>query len=374
MMLAITALDVQAQYLSLQADLDTLSNVTEIDLSVDPAFNLVLADPVQYSDPNLLIGTVSSITSDSNGRVYVADSDQFMIHRFDADGTFLESFGRDGEGPGEFRSLIKLRYRDGTVYALDRNLNRVTAFNTESLDVEATINLSGGAQATGMNARSMPEELFVLPGNRFLLAFSMFASGTNQLYFQPVDIFHPDEGYEGADQLKVPVQQSVMFQNAGSMGVLVPPYGRNGTLYATDDGTIYTNWSENMLIKEYNKNGDYTGAWFDVVEKLPLTRQQLRESYSDRYMEILSDEELPDTWPAIRSFLVDDLNRFWIERYTENLSESEWIIASKEGRQLGRIILPAEDNIHLVHRNSVYIRERDSDGFEIVKRYRLVLE
>ena len=108
MLLAISALDVQAQYLPLQADLDTLSNVTQIDHSVDPAFNLMLADSVHYSDPNLLIGTVSSITSDSNGRVYIADSDQFTIHRFDADGTFLESFGRDGEGPGEFRSLIKL--------------------------------------------------------------------------------------------------------------------------------------------------------------------------------------------------------------------------------------------------------------------------
>ena len=374
MLLAISALDVQAQYLPLQADLDTLSNVTQIDHSVDPAFNLMLADSVHYSDPNLLIGTVSSITSDSNGRVYIADSDQFTIHRFDADGTFLESFGRDGEGPGEFRSLIKLRYRDGIVYVLDRNLNRITAFNTESLDVEATIGLSGESQSTRTNMRPMPEEFFVLPGNRFLLTFLLFSGGTDQLHFQPVDIFHLEEGYEGAAQLKIPVQQSVMFENAGSIGVVTPPYGRNGTLYAISDGTIYTNWSENLLFKEYNNSGDYTGAWFDEVDKLTLTRRQLRESYSDRYMEILRDEELPDTWPAIRSFLVDDQNRFWIERFTENLSESEWIIASKDGRHLGRVTRPAEDTIHLVRNNSVYITENDSDGFEIVKRYRLVLD
>lgn len=366
--------DLKSQDLPLQADLDTLNNISQFDLSAEPVFNLKLTEPIEFSDSNLLIGTISSVTSDSEGRVYIADRDQLTIHQFRADGSYLESFGRDGEGPGEFRSLIKLRYRNGLLYALDRNLNRISAFSTESFEIESTIPLSGGSGSTRTNIRSMPEEFFVLPDNRFLLTFSLFAGDSDQLYFQPVDILHPNDGYEGAEQLKIPVQQSVMFQNSGSVGVVIPVYGRNGTLYATQDGTIYTNWSENLLLKQYDSSGEYIRAWFNDIDKLPLTRQQLRERYSDRYMDILSNEELPDTWPAIRSFLVDNKQRFWIEIFTEEMSESEWIIVSKDSELLGRMKLPADNTIHLVRKNLMYVTESDNDGFEYAKRYRVVFE
>jgi len=373
MLLAISAPDLKAQYLPLQADLDTLSNISQIDLSAESIHSVQFTDPVVFNDPDVIMGSISSVTVDSGGYVYVADNDQLTIHRFREDGSFIESFGRDGEGPGEFRSLIKLRYRDGKVFALDRNQNRITAFSTDSLKDLETISLSAEFQSAGSNLRSMPEDFFVLPGNRFLLAFSLVAGDSEQLYFQPVDIFDPNSGYEGENEIKIPVRQSVIFQNAGAMGFLYPVYGRRSTLYVSRGDSIYSNWSENILFKSYNTRGEYSGAWYDQIEKQPLRRRQLRVHYSDFYMDILSDEPLPDTWPAIRGFLVDDKHRFWVELVTDDMTVSEWVIVSEAHGLLGKFSMSAEDTIHVVQNNLIYMTNVNPDGLEIVKMYRLLL-
>lgn len=365
--------DTQAQYLPLQADLDTLRNISKVDLSAEPVHSVQFTDPVVFNDSDMIIGRISSVTVDSNGHVYIADSDQLTIHRFRDDGFFIESIGRDGEGPGEFRSLTKLRYRDGKVYALDRNQNRITAFSTDSLRDIETISLSSESQSAGSNLRSMPEEFFVLPGNRFLLSFSLVAGDSEQLYFHPVDIFDPNSGYEGENEIKIPVRQSVIFRNAGAMGFIYPVYGRKSTLYVSRGGSIYSNWSENLLFKSYNDHGEYSDAWYDQTEKKPLRRRQLRERYSDFYMDILSEEPLPDTWPAIRGFLLDDKNRFWIALMTDDVEMSEWIIVSEQEGLLGTFALSANDTIHHIKGNAIYLNVVDSDGFETVKKIRFLL-
>lgn len=363
----------QAQYLPLQADLDTLSNSSQFDLSDEPKYSVQFSEPVVFNDSDLIMGDISSVAVDSNGDVYIADSDQLTIHRFTSDGSFIESFGRDGDGPGEFRSLLRIRYREGKVYALDRSQNRITAFRPDSLDAFHSISLSVNPQSSGSHLRSMPEEFFVLPENKFLLAFSLVAGDSERLYFQPVDILQPDRGYLNTDDIRIPVDQSVLFSNSGNMGFINPIYGRRSTLYATSDGTIYSNWSEHMLFKLYDSGGNYTGALYDRINKKPLTRRQLRERYSDFYMDILRNEELPDRWPALRSFLVDDDKRLWIELFTEDFQVSEWIIVSKEEGLLGKFSLSSEDSIHLVQDDFIYVTDVDTDGLESVKKFRVLL-
>jgi len=54
-----------------------------------------------------LFGDVGSLTADRNGAIYIADFQSAEIRVFDADGGFLRRFGRRGEGPGEFRLLLR---------------------------------------------------------------------------------------------------------------------------------------------------------------------------------------------------------------------------------------------------------------------------
>lgn len=54
-----------------------------------------------------VFGDVGSLTADRNGTIYIADFQSAEITVFDSDGDFVRRFGRRGEGPGEFRLLLR---------------------------------------------------------------------------------------------------------------------------------------------------------------------------------------------------------------------------------------------------------------------------
>ena len=52
----------------------------------------------------------STLTCDPNGNIYVADSGALNIKKFDMQGNFLKTIGREGQGPGEFGGLYYSTY------------------------------------------------------------------------------------------------------------------------------------------------------------------------------------------------------------------------------------------------------------------------
>ena len=70
--------------------------------------------------------TVTNINLDKQGNVFVADFYNNRIQKFTADGTFLTTFGKMGQGPGQFNKAIAMAVTDeGTVFAVDHGNNRV---------------------------------------------------------------------------------------------------------------------------------------------------------------------------------------------------------------------------------------------------------
>ncbi|UCE41200.1 MAG: NHL repeat-containing protein [Candidatus Aminicenantes bacterium] len=58
---------------------------------------------LESDDENVLFYMPSDIAVDEEGNVYVLDSGNHRIQKFDPQGNFLASFGRRGQGPGEFQ-------------------------------------------------------------------------------------------------------------------------------------------------------------------------------------------------------------------------------------------------------------------------------
>ena len=68
-----------------------------------------------------------------SGELFVADGyGNSSVHRLDADGTLISSFGSPGRGPGEFIVPHSIRVSaDGRVYVADRENNRVQVFTVD---------------------------------------------------------------------------------------------------------------------------------------------------------------------------------------------------------------------------------------------------
>lgn len=75
------------------------------------------------------VGSVSSVVQLSNGSLVVADNINYKLHFYTAGGRFVRSVGRDGSGPGEFRTVrwIGECARD-SVFAFDYMQSRISVF------------------------------------------------------------------------------------------------------------------------------------------------------------------------------------------------------------------------------------------------------
>lgn len=59
-------------------------------------------------DEEVIFGVLSDVALDAQGNLYALDMQLSTISVFDADGNFLRTIGREGEGPGEFRRAGQL--------------------------------------------------------------------------------------------------------------------------------------------------------------------------------------------------------------------------------------------------------------------------
>ena len=74
-------------------------------------------------------GQPSAVAIDTNNLVYVSDCYNHRVSVFTSEGQFVVSFGRKGQGPGEFNCPHGLAVNDsGVVYVCDKVNNRVVLF------------------------------------------------------------------------------------------------------------------------------------------------------------------------------------------------------------------------------------------------------
>lgn len=76
-------------------------------------------------------GDVNSLAVDADGRIYVADRQASAIRVFSPRGVCVRTFGRSGEGPGEFRWLAGITWQPpGYLWAIDAIRDRFTVFDS----------------------------------------------------------------------------------------------------------------------------------------------------------------------------------------------------------------------------------------------------
>jgi hypothetical protein len=81
-------------------------------------------------DENYMFGSFIMFNTDEEGNFYVSDFDNKRIQKYDAQGNYLLTIGRAGQGPGEFEFLSIPRLdKNNNVYVGDIRNKRVSFFN-----------------------------------------------------------------------------------------------------------------------------------------------------------------------------------------------------------------------------------------------------
>jgi sugar lactone lactonase YvrE len=77
-------------------------------------------------------GAPQGVALDSDGNVYVADTLNNRVEIFDADGSFISTFGKNGDGPGYFARPKGIAVDgDGHIWVADEMTDRLQVFNRD---------------------------------------------------------------------------------------------------------------------------------------------------------------------------------------------------------------------------------------------------
>ena len=107
----------------------------------------VLGD-VDTADENLAFYMPSAIAVDGAGNLYVLDTGNHRVQKFGPDGSYLATYGRQGQGPGEFYYPAWLDVdAKGFLYVSDPNNQRIQVLTPDGKDHKTIKGLEQGVGA-----------------------------------------------------------------------------------------------------------------------------------------------------------------------------------------------------------------------------------
>jgi len=343
----------------------------------------------------LMFGRIASVVRDMGGDLIVADNGAGEIRVFDAGGSHLRTFGRKGEGPGEFQVLSGAwPGAEGTVVALDRRLSRITQFDSGG-SLIATAEIAGGGGATNMRGLAGPEVVLsqvtdfgITPSfdasDLQDLADAVEGDGSLVLFFR-----HRLDG-ELVDTLAQRQGQKMSMSTSGSGGqmslqLLVVPFSRQPTAVGSPQGVAVAGGSD-YEVALYNR----TGTLHQIVRlgvAPPLRTDEHLDAYVRNSGSPFSDEasiqaridmyrdmSMPDRLPGYDELLFADTGELWARRYRQRGADmAHWDVFGTGGHHLGRVEIPTSFRPEEVSGGQLVGVSTDDLGVERVEIRDLIL-
>ena len=131
-----------------------------------------------------------------DGSLYVVDSGNFRVEKFDADGKFISSFGAIGRQPGQFSRPKELSVdKDGNVYVVDALFGNFQIFNPAG---QLLLAVGSRSNDDAPAKFQLPSSVAVDEDGRIYVA---------DQYFRKVDVFRPaalaeEDGFLGTKALE----------------------------------------------------------------------------------------------------------------------------------------------------------------------------
>lgn len=319
-----------------------------------------------------LFGRINEVIRLSNGDIAVAENQTGEIRIFDERGEHLRTFGRLGEGPGEFANLWTIAELPGdTIAAVDPLGERISLFTSSGA-------FARSFQIPRHSGASVPNVIGWLEDGTLLIS-ALIRIPSNDTGNQSTHVLYSAD--RGGEVL------ATLGEFAGEQ------LGRNGyplafggrAQFATGGNLVW--YGHSSLLELVGL--DPSGSVHKIVraESVPrvVTQGEIDESRAavDERLQGMSGPavdriratEFASNHPAYGRFLVDQAGKLWVERYQSDLLESSgergWDIFDAEGRLTGYLTTPGGFRITHIGTQMVLGVHSDSLVGETVQMYRL---
>ena len=329
-----------------------------------------------FGDEAYLLHQVSDAVILPDGRVVVANTGLNELRVYDAAGVHLATWGRKGEGPGEFLNLVGVDVWPGdSVVAWDSRNRAISVFD------------SGGTFGRSFVLESETnrplEPRFAFSDGSFLGRHEVV---TGQGHRRSKVSYERRDGdgrrwrdygtHDGVDSFTGTIGGGIMFREAlpFSRGFHTAQWGDLVIINPDDEYHILaydgTNGSLARIVRREHANRAPTGA----EAEQELERILERSAYGPRTLGMIRDDfkDVPvvERFPAFRALLTDPLDHLWVREATlpgMDRPAPLWTVFDPEGRALGFIETPAGLSVFEFGADYVLGRATDEMGVESVE-------
>ncbi len=340
--------------------------------------------------PESELAFVSGAIRRRDGAIVVADGQRLQLLLFDSVGTLRRVLGRDGSGPGEFRSIMWMgRLGRDSIAVFDMRQLRMSVFADTGFARSYAVRRNDQILAAAMTpAGFFPGGRPVIhSGGSFLLADPGPARIERNQWSAAVYDAAGNPGaligrFPGNEVAVSPITSGPIAGRFSRSGLL---FGRSGALAVAGDRLVALDNGE-FRIDEYDDTGRLRRS---------IRRAQTPEAVTDADVEALIEERAAtmarpeaqarmreaykggpraQTFPILEPTLVVDADdHIWVGEYRRpGMRDRRWWVFSLDGVLLREVMVPGAlqvtdaDSSHLV---GVW---RDQDGVQTVRVYDLV--
>lgn len=316
--------------------------------------------------PETLLHSANWFVRSSDGRYFVADNGNHRIAVFGERGDFQGSFGREGDGPGEFRYMTDLRIHDDRLIVRDARLNRTYIFRLDGLLVDSL------TSPVPFYTR-IPRVWRSPTGDTVVIKAIDEAENMHAGFEQSVALIFSSAG-DTLAFIEGPRVRTMHQFPSGNQQSYAPIYyaGSSVIRYYHGQGIIVTGGVE-PVINWYSATGKLTKRYALDIPPEPIKPQEYERiaGFLDRQLATATDDspEGSETMRPARArglhdhpefadpkaywdwFMLDADGHLWLRIPFENgaaypqFSRESWRVLSPEGRYLGDTRPPAIERI-----------------------------
>ncbi len=322
---------------------------------------------------------------DESGYYFVPDLRPPRIVCFDNEGNYSHTIGREGEGPGEFRSLEVTGFTGDILTVFDSRTRRATSFNTDGTLINTLITdyqKAGSARAYFLHGLHEDESG---------IQFSFWGTGDrdDEYQYQGASVTALDADGNELFSIDTPLIKTMFnftsgpIQGGGSL-----PFAGSPLIRQLSDGRFIRTTGETPEIDLFSNRGDLIGR---ITIELPrespaAAEQQMKEYYLERLQNAdnersrMSLQTMLDNlkFPEYKAFwsdvIIDDSGFFWLKPseqfYAVTDEVFDWLVLSPEGEYLGTTRLMTGE-VNVCHGHLLTIQEDEKTGAQDLIVYRI---
>lgn len=313
----------------------------------------------------------------SDGRIAIVNQGSREVRVFGPDGSHVVTFGREGDGPGEFQRPYRLwRLPGDSILVFDTNHQRFSRF-------DGTGGFVGSATLSPRYANA-PDIVSVDDG--YLVAHHDFQLAEQGM--KPQYLYVIRHAADGA------LADTLGRYDYGQLGPAGPPelFFVSGPIFQARTevggraGRVYVGRGQEREVEVLAPDGSlaalyrWTGGSREVTDeevaaRARSIRERARANGDTSFLAAVLDPDIPiaDRFPALSALRVDADGDLWIERYRRPTWEGPQrvLVLSPDGAFVCHGAIPEEMRLFEIGDDYLLGMERDELGVEHVRMYGL---